>query len=914
MYKVIELEIDSDLSGDTGVFEVAWVEYPAIEQELMYFGEQKFFRAPDDVASKACRAIKENEKRGNPAATQVGKVRGQQLCSQSEISLETIKRMKSYLSRAAEYYTGNYDDNGTISYDLWGGKPGLDWVDRILKQQEEMGIQDFVYPKVDEEKDDFISRCIPYVIEEGNTPEQAAGKCYGMWDNREFAEVGERGGIKESKKAPKSDTPNRDPKGVGSGEGSAKDSRSAEVSKRVEDILQKKADDFNERYKEKLGYGVNIGMLKSVYQRGAGAYNVSHSPRVRSAEQWALARVNAFLYLVKNGRSENPKYKSDNDLLPSEHPKKEKFAVTKVSFDWDDTLTTERGKKLLEQELSRGSIIYIISARSIPSREMVRLASKYGIPGSNIFTTGSNKSKVDKVKELGISRHYDNNIQVTNDLGKIGIRFDYDISALPSYDNYPPSGDTDAMMVKPFLYDEDCGLELNVFGYNTKYFCMCPGAISTFKHLVEMNPDEDTKGMIRSAALIADTIFDLEKDVIEEGKVTEEQVIEAKLLVDDFKDLMEEIDEQVGMVHDVSYMDGHIEKISSYLSTEYTTEEFESLKLLKFLAETDFDKFESVMGSLRGASEAEVFKRKHNKPVFYFKYERVMDGFPDRDFCMSIENRYFRRFEIDLLEDINKQFGHNGQGYSKWDYKGGPQCVHAWRRFVYTPKERNREEQLRDLGMVPGKPGTPPQAMAGKGYYPGTPRYNANLSKQNVSYMENIECTFGDLCKINFSEKQVFSTQEEERMIYTPLMIPNILIPRLDEVSKEKYYVKFKPEVIKNIRDKFMAELRNRKTNLEHTDKKFEDVVMVETWIVQGDKDKAYQLGFTKEQIPFGTWMGAYKVLDTKEGNFVWEKYIKPGKVRGASVEGNFILNFSRTKGDEYLLEQVINILKQITD
>jgi len=46
----------------------------------------------------------------------------------------------------------------------------------------------------------------------------------------------------------------------------------------------------------------------------------------------------------------------------------------------------------------------------------------------------------------------------------------------------------------------------------------------------------------------------------------------------------------------------------------------------------------------------------------------------------------------------------------------------------------------------------------------------------------------------------------------------------------------------------------------------------------------------------------------------VWNKYIKPGKVRGASVEGNFILNFSRTKTDEYLLEQVINILKQITD
>lgn len=139
-----------------------------------------------------------------------------------------------------------------------------------------------------------------------------------------FAEVGERGGIKASPKAPKSDTPNPNPKGEGTAKGSASSTRGAVVSKSVEETLQKKSDEFNERYKDKLGYGVNLGMLKSVYQRGVGAFNVSHSPQVKSAEQWALARVNAFLYLVKEGRPENPKYKGDYDLLPKEHPKTEK--------------------------------------------------------------------------------------------------------------------------------------------------------------------------------------------------------------------------------------------------------------------------------------------------------------------------------------------------------------------------------------------------------------------------------------------------------------------------------------------------------------------------------------------------------------------------------------------------------------
>ena len=136
-----------------------------------------------------------------------------------------------------------------------------------------------------------------------------------------LAEVGPRGGVRPSKKAPKSDTPNKNPKGKGTAKGDASNTRSAKVSKKDEATLKQKSDDFNERYKEKLGYGVNVGMLKAVFQRGLGAFNVSHSPKIKSASAWAFARVNAFLYLVKNGRPQNKKYKTDNDLLPKKHPK-----------------------------------------------------------------------------------------------------------------------------------------------------------------------------------------------------------------------------------------------------------------------------------------------------------------------------------------------------------------------------------------------------------------------------------------------------------------------------------------------------------------------------------------------------------------------------------------------------------------
>ena len=34
-----------------------------------------------------------------------------------------------------------------------------------------------------------------------------------------------------------------------------------------------------------------------------------------------MARVNAYLYLLRNGRPKDSKYTTDNDLLPSGHPK-----------------------------------------------------------------------------------------------------------------------------------------------------------------------------------------------------------------------------------------------------------------------------------------------------------------------------------------------------------------------------------------------------------------------------------------------------------------------------------------------------------------------------------------------------------------------------------------------------------------
>jgi hypothetical protein len=157
-----------------------------------------------------------------------------------------------------------------------------------------------------------------------------------------------------------------------------------------------------------------------------------------------------------------------------------------------------------------------------------------------------------------------------------------------------------------------------------------------------------------------------------------------------------------------------------------------------------------------------------------------------------------------------------------------------------------------------------------------------------------------------------FKAEDEKKMLYSPLMVPGILIPRLDENTGERYFVRFTKETIEKIQQKFMIEQRLRKTNYEHTNHKFNDIIMVESWLVSGDSDKAYSLGYSKEDIPVGTWMVGYKILDTPEGDTLWNDYIKTGKVRGLSAEGEFLMKFSREKTDEYLLEQIINIIQQI--
>jgi hypothetical protein len=134
----------------------------------------------------------------------------------------------------------------------------------------------------------------------------------------------------------------------------------------------------------------------------------------------------------------------------------------------------------------------------------------------------------------------------------------------PSVNSTYPGEEVSGSIIAPELLQEE---EIEVYGYETTHFFICPGAIGTFKHLTEEMDiqDDDLKDMIRAAAVIADTVFMIEDRVIRGGRAEERDLRRAKILVDMMKDVFETVNERTGMEHDISYMDGHIEVIESFL-------------------------------------------------------------------------------------------------------------------------------------------------------------------------------------------------------------------------------------------------------------------------------------------------------------------------------------------------------------
>ena len=140
--KVIKLDIDEENIFE-GIDAVALVAEPAIELDFQFFNKQNFAKTFKDYPQAARKAaeqgIKRNKAIKNKCGTAVGKRRATQLANGENVSIQTIKRMRSFLLRQKDNYDlaikrSDYNACGYISYLLWGGPAALPWAEKKLRQ------------------------------------------------------------------------------------------------------------------------------------------------------------------------------------------------------------------------------------------------------------------------------------------------------------------------------------------------------------------------------------------------------------------------------------------------------------------------------------------------------------------------------------------------------------------------------------------------------------------------------------------------------------------------------------------------------------------------------------------------------------------------------------------------------------
>tara|TARA_R100000231_G_scaffold45307_2_gene39095 strand:- start:6648 stop:9140 length:2493 start_codon:yes stop_codon:yes gene_type:complete len=195
-------------------------------------------------------------------------------------------------------------------------------------------------------KKDFIARCMADSKSTKDFPDrdQRYAFCMNTFEDSDYTATIEtvealqygRPGKRDPRKTPAKPSERRKGSKKNKPGSAKKPNKSIKMSKGTESRIRKLMTEHNKKVAAKgKGSKASMGALKSVFRRGAGAFSRSHAPGM-GRTGWGIARVKAFLYLLRNGRPSNPNYKQDNDLLPKSHPRSKKAGTAEEeSFTYD---------------------------------------------------------------------------------------------------------------------------------------------------------------------------------------------------------------------------------------------------------------------------------------------------------------------------------------------------------------------------------------------------------------------------------------------------------------------------------------------------------------------------------------------------------------------------------------------------
>ena len=154
---------------------------------------------------------------------------------------------------------------------------------------------------------------------------------------------------------------------------------------------------------------------------------------------------------------------------------------------------------------------------------------------------------------------------------------------------------------------------------------------------------------------------------------------------------------------------------------------------------------------------------------------------------------------------------------------------------------------------------------------------------------------------LNKHELQLKEVNKEKRILMGAALIPDKSIYRRNDKGDE-YYIYFSKETVRKASELFFKRSNHKNATYEHK-QPIEGMTIVESWIVEGEKDKSAHYGLN---VPVGTWMVSMKV----DNDEIYEK-AKNGEVKGFSIEGYFADKLDMSM-QEAKRQETINKLKEL--
>ena len=165
-----------------------------------------------------------------------------------------------------------------------------------------------------------------------------------------------------------------------------------------------------------------------------------------------------------------------------------------------------------------------------------------------------------------------------------------------------------------------------------------------------------------------------------------------------------------------------------------------------------------------------------------------------------------------------------------------------------------------------------------------------------------------DFIALADQEIKLAKVDEEKRIVMGAALIPSKPILRRD--GQKSYYVYFSEDTVRRSSELFFQNGNQSNATLEHQ-MKANGLTVVESWIVEGEKDKSRIYGL---DVPKGTWMISMKITDDK----LWGEIKEGKKYKGFSIEGFYTdrAKIKESKQDmseiesQKKLEEILSLLK----